>query len=87
MINSKRRQLTGTVLTSKMNKTAVVEVTRRFAHPVYKKFVSKTKKYYADDPSNLTKPGDTVRIIESRQLSRLKRWRLVEVTKNVESLK
>ncbi len=87
MTNSGRRQLTGTVLTSKMNKTAVVEVTRRFAHPVYKKFVSKTKKYYADDPSNLTKPGDTVRIIESRQLSRLKRWRLVEVTKNVESLK
>lgn len=87
MTNSGRRQLTGTVLTSKMNKTAVVEVTRRFAHPVYKKFVSKTKKYYADDPSNITKPGDTVRIIESRQLSRLKRWRLVEVTKNVESLK
>ena len=87
MTNSGRRQLTGTVLTSKMDKTAVVEVTRRFAHPVYKKFVSKTKKYYADDPSNLTKPGDTVRIIESRQLSRLKRWRLVEVTKNVESLK
>ena len=87
MPNSGRRQLTGTVLTSKMNKAAVVEVTRRFAHPVYKKFVSKTKKYYADDPSNLTNPGDTVRIIESRQLSRLKRWRLVEVTKNVESLK
>lgn len=87
MTNSGKRQLTGTVLTSKMDKTAVVEVTRRFAHPVYKKFVSKTKKYYADDPSNLTKPGDTVRIIESRQLSRLKRWRLVEVTKNVESLK
>jgi len=87
LTNSGRRQLTGTVLTSKMNKTAVVEVTRRFAHPVYKKFVSKTKKYYADDPSNITKPGDTVRIIESRQLSRLKRWRLVEVTKNVESLK
>jgi len=87
LTNSGRRQLTGTVLSSKMNKTAVVEVTRRFAHPVYKKFVSKTKKYYADDPSNLTKPGDTVRIIESRQLSRLKRWRLVEVTKNVESLK
>jgi small subunit ribosomal protein S17 len=87
LTNSGRRQLTGTVITSKMNKTAVVEVTRRFAHPVYKKFVSKTKKYYADDPSNLTKPGDTVRIIESRQLSRLKRWRLVEVTKNVESLK
>tara|TARA_B100000941_G_scaffold287057_1_gene261606 strand:+ start:4650 stop:4913 length:264 start_codon:yes stop_codon:yes gene_type:complete len=87
LTNSGRRQLTGTVLTSKMDKTAVVEVTRRFAHPVYKKFVSKTKKYYADDPSNLTKPGDTVRIIESRQLSRLKRWRLVEVTKNVESLK
>ena len=70
-----------------MDKTAVVQVTRRFAHPIYKKFVSKNKKYYADDPANVAQTGDTVKIIEARQLSKLKRWRLVEVTKKAESLK
>ncbi len=87
MVDSGRRQLIGLVLQSKMDRTAVVQVTRRFAHPVYKKFVSKNKKYYADDPSNIARSGDTVRIIEARQLSKLKRWRLVEVTKKAESLK
>ena len=87
MADSGRRQLVGEVLESKMDKTAVVQVTRRFAHPIYKKFVSKNKKYYADDPSNIAQAGDTVRIIEARQLSKLKRWRLVEVTKKAESLK
>ena len=87
MADSGRRQLVGEVLESKMDNTAVVQVTRRFAHPIYKKFVSKNKKYYADDPSNITQAGDTVRIIEARQLSKLKRWRLVEVTKKAESLK
>ena len=87
MAESGRRQLVGVVLPSKMDKTAVVQVTRRFAHPIYKKFVSKNKKYYADDPANISQTGDTVRIIEARQLSKLKRWRLVEVTKKVESLK
>ena len=87
MADSGRRQLVGVVLESKMDKTAVVQVTRRFAHPIYKKFVSKNKKYYADDPSNIAQTGDTVRIIEARQLSKLKRWRLVEVTKKAEGLK
>ena len=87
MADSGRRQLVGEVLESKMDKTAIVQVTRRFAHPIYKKFVSKNKKYYADDPSNIAQVGDTVRIIEARQLSKLKRWRLVEVTKKAESLK
>lgn len=87
MADSGRRQLVGEVLESKMDKTAVVQVTRRFAHPIYKKFVSKNKKYYADDPSNIAQTGDTVRIIEARQLSKLKRWRLVEVTKKAEGLK
>lgn len=87
MADSGRRQLVGLVLPSKMDKTAVVQVTRRFAHPIYKKFVSKNKKYYADDPANIAQAGDTVRIIEARQLSKLKRWRLVEVTKKAESLK
>ena len=84
---NKRRELVGTVLPSKMDKTVVVQVTRKIAHPVYKKFVSKNKKYYADDPENIAQSGDTVRIIEARQLSKLKRWRLVEVTKNAEGLK
>jgi len=87
LADSGRRQLVGEVLESKMDKTAIVQVTRRFAHPIYKKFVSKNKKYYADDPSNIAQVGDTVRIIEARQLSKLKRWRLVEVTKKAESLK
>ena len=87
MADSERRQLVGEVLESKMDKTAIVQVTRRFAHPIYKKFVSKNKKYYADDPTNIAQTGDTVRIIEARQLSKLKRWRLVEVTKKAEGLK
>lgn len=87
MAESGRRQLVGVVLPSKMDKTAIVQVTRRFAHPIYKKFVSKNKKYYADDPANVAQTGDTVKIIEARQLSKLKRWRLVEVTKKAESLK
>ena len=70
-----------------MDKTAIVQVSRRFAHPIYKKFVSKNKKYYADDPANVAQTGDTVRIIEARQLSKLKRWRLVDVTIKAESLK
>tara|TARA_Y100000588_G_C13569856_1_gene634125 strand:- start:13 stop:276 length:264 start_codon:yes stop_codon:yes gene_type:complete len=87
LAESGRRQLVGVVLPSKMDKTAVVQVTRRFAHPIYKKFVSKNKKYYADDPANVAQTGDTVKIIEARQLSKLKRWRLVEVRKKAESLK
>ena len=85
MADSNRRELVGTVLPSKMDKTAVVQVTRRFAHPVYKKYVSKNKKYYVDDPRNVTKSGDTVKIIEARQLSKLKRWRLVEITKKLKA--
>ena len=85
MTDSNRRELVGTVLPSKMDKTVVVQVTRKVAHPVYKKFVSKNKKYYVDDPGNVAQSGDTVRIIEARQLSKLKRWRLVEVTKKLKA--
>ena len=82
-----KKELTGEVVSSSMDKTAIVKVVRRFPHPMYKKYISKSKKYYADDPENLAQFGDTVRIIEARQLSKLKRWRLVEVTKKVENLK
>ena len=62
-----------------MAKTIVVEVTRRIPHPMYKRIVSKRKKFYAHDEQQTAKVGDVVRIIECRPLSRLKRWELGEV--------
>ena len=78
---SSRRRLTGEVVKTKMDKTAVVQVTRRFAHPMYKKFVTRSKKYYAHDEQNACRDGDRVVIEATRPLSRLKRWRVVEVTR------
>ena len=69
----------GSVVSAKMAKTIVVEVTRRVPHPVYKRIVKKRKKFYAHDPEGAAKPGDVVRIIECRPMSKLKRWRLGEV--------
>jgi small subunit ribosomal protein S17 len=66
----------GEVISTKMAKTIVVEVTRRVAHPVYKRIVTKRKKFYAHDEQQTAKVGDMVRIVESRPLSRLKRWQL-----------
>jgi small subunit ribosomal protein S17 len=66
----------GEVISTKMAKTIVVEVTRRVPHPVYKRIVQKRKKFYAHDEESQAKPGDIVRIIECRPLSRLKRWQL-----------
>ncbi len=77
---TKRRRLTGSVVKTKMDKTAVVVVTRRFAHPLYKKSITRSKKYYAHDESNVCRDGDSVIIEATRPLSRLKRWRIVEVT-------
>ena len=76
-----RRQLVGNVIPSKMDKTAVVQVARKFPHPVYQKYVTRTKKYYAHDPQRQCSPGDVVRIIESKPLSKLKRWRVVSIEK------
>jgi small subunit ribosomal protein S17 len=69
----------GEVVSAKMQKTIVVEVSRRVPHPVYKRIIGKRKKFYAHDEEGTAKPGDVVRIVESRPLSKLKRWRLVEV--------
>jgi small subunit ribosomal protein S17 len=66
----------GEVVSTKMAKTIVVEVTRRVAHPVYKRIVTKRKKFYAHDEQQSAQMGDMVRIIECRPLSRLKRWQL-----------
>jgi small subunit ribosomal protein S17 len=74
-----RKERVGEVLPSKMTKTIVVQVQQRFAHPRFKKVVTAYKKYYAHDEKAEAKPGDRVRIVETRPLSKLKRWRLVEV--------
>jgi|SRR5579872_1143284 len=69
----------GNVVSSKMAKTIVVEVTRRVPHPVYKRIVTKRKKFYAHDEQGAANVGDVVRIVECRPMSRLKRWMLGEV--------
>jgi small subunit ribosomal protein S17 len=72
----KKNEKVGEVVSTKMAKTIVVEVTRRVAHPVYKRIVTQRKKFYAHDEQSAAKVGDVVRIIECRPLSRLKRWQL-----------
>jgi len=74
-----KNQKVGEVISTKMAKTIVVEVTRRVTHPVYKRIVSKRKKFYAHDEQQSASVGDIVRIIECRPLSRLKRWQLGDV--------
>ncbi len=74
-----RKERKGTVISDKSAKTIVVNVTRRIRHPVYGKEVTVSRKYHAHDEKGEAKVGDTVRIEECRPLSRLKRWRLVEV--------
>ncbi|MCS6770421.1 MAG: 30S ribosomal protein S17 [Kiritimatiellae bacterium] len=79
MQRSVRKERKGTVVSDKAAKTIVVKVTRRVRHPRYGKEITVTKKYYAHDEKGEAKAGDTVRIVECRPMSRLKRWRLVEV--------
>ena len=74
-----RRVLQGTVVSNKMAKTIVVQVTRRYRHPKYKKYVNERVRYKAHDERNEANQGDKVRIIESRPISRDKRWRLQAV--------
>jgi small subunit ribosomal protein S17 len=74
-----RKTRTGQVISSRMNKTIVVRSVTRVPHPKFGKIVKQMKKFYAHDEENKAKPGDTVRIMETRPLSKLKRWRLVEV--------
>lgn len=69
----------GQVVSRAGNKTIVVEVTRRVQHPFYKRYVNRRKKFHAHDEQNQCQVGDRVRIAESRPLSSLKRWRLVEI--------
>jgi len=74
-----RKERVGVVVSNKMNKTITVNVNRKIKHSVYGKFMNKSKKYSAHDENNDCGIGDTVRIMETRPLSKLKRWRLVEI--------
>ena len=74
-----RKERTGVVTSNKMDKSINVEVKWKEKHPIYGKFVNKTKKYHAHDEKNECNIGDTVRIMETRPLSKTKRWRLVQI--------
>ncbi|MEI6407907.1 MAG: 30S ribosomal protein S17 [Bacteroidota bacterium] len=74
-----RKAKTGVVVSNKMDKTISVQVERRLMHPIYGKFVKRSKKFFAHDEENSCNVGDLVRIMETRPLSKNKRWRLVEI--------
>ncbi len=74
-----RKQRVGVVSSNKMDKSITIVVERKLRHPIYGKFVKKTKKFVAHDEKNECNEGDTVRIMETRPLSKRKRWRLVEI--------
>jgi small subunit ribosomal protein S17 len=74
-----RKTRVGVVVSDKMQKTVVVSIERRLAHPIYGKMVTRTKRLKAHDEQNSAKTGDTVRIMETRPLSKDKRWRVVEI--------
>ena len=74
-----RKDRTGVVMSEKMDKCIVVQIDRKVKHPIYGKFVKKSSKLVAHDETNDSNIGDTVRIMETRPLSKLKRWRLVEI--------
>lgn len=74
-----RKERIGVVSSNKMEKTVTVAIKWKEKHPIYGKFVNKTKKYHAHDEKNECNIGDTVRLMETRPLSKLKRWRVVEI--------
>ncbi|MDP4200959.1 MAG: 30S ribosomal protein S17 [Bacteroidota bacterium] len=74
-----RKERVGKVISDKMQKTVIVSLTRQVPHPLYKKYFKKTTKFVAHDEKSDAKTGDTVRIMETRPLSKTKRWRVVEV--------
>ncbi|HYX06350.1 MAG TPA: 30S ribosomal protein S17 [Bacteroidales bacterium] len=78
-----RKERVGVVVSNKMDKTIIIAVKRKVKHPIYGKFVNKTSKFYAHDQENTCNIGDTVRIMETRPLSKNKTWRLVEIIERV----
>jgi small subunit ribosomal protein S17 len=79
--NITKNEKIGQVVSTKMSKTIVVEVSRRVQHPLYKRIIGKRKKFYAHDEEGRAKMGDIVRIIECRPLSKLKRWKLTDIVR------
>lgn len=77
----KRKTLTGTVVSNKMDKTVVIKVVRRFAHPTFKKVIRTTKRYKVHDEKNECQPGDFISVCETRPMSKEKCWRLIEIIK------
>ncbi|MBU1701381.1 MAG: 30S ribosomal protein S17 [Candidatus Eisenbacteria bacterium] len=84
-IRGQRKTVEGVIVGNRMNKTVVVSKRRRVPHKVYGKYISLDKKYYAHDEENACQMGDTVRIMETRPYSKLKRWRVVEILSKAES--
>ncbi len=82
-IRNLRKERIGIVVSNKMDKTIVVAVERKQRHPKYGKFIKLTKKFYAHDEKNECSEGDIVKIMETRPLSKTKRWRLVEIIEKV----
>lgn len=78
-LKSNKRILQGVVVSTKPNKTIIVKIVRQVAHPLYKKYYKRSKKIMAHDEQNECKVGDTVRVIESRPISKMKRWSLIEI--------
>jgi small subunit ribosomal protein S17 len=78
-----RKERIGVVVSNKMDKTIVIAVKRKVKHPIYHKFVNRTSKFYAHDEANTCNIGDTVKVMETRPLSKSKNWRLVEVIERV----
>lgn len=81
---NRRKTRTGTVVSDVADKTVTVLVARQFAHPLYEKQVKRTRRYHAHDEDNQYRMGDTVRIVETRPLSRTKRWRVAELIDRAE---
>jgi small subunit ribosomal protein S17 len=79
-----RKEIVGVVTSNKMDKTITVSVERKLRHPIYGKFVKKSKKFTAHDENNECSEGDLVLITESRPLSKMKRWRLVNIVEKAE---
>jgi small subunit ribosomal protein S17 len=81
MADNRRKILLGEVVSDRMHKTITVKVERRIRHPIYERVVKRSKKYHAHDEHNQCQMGDQVRIVETRPLSKTKRWRVVEIVR------
>ncbi len=80
-VQGRRKEVVGEVVASRMQKTIVVKVTRKKAHPFYGRVIASNKKFYAHDEKNEAHTGDVVRIVETRPLSKLKRWQLKDIVR------